>query len=74
MAGLGSTKELSLPMMTALRRFSILFTMLSEQYFLKIKQTFSVKCSVFVMIFGAALAAMGDLAFSITVIDLILIV
>ena len=78
--GLGSTQVLSLPMMTVLRRFSILMTMigpfflffsflttclLSGEYFiLQTKPSLSVCASVFLMIFGAIVAAIDDLAFS----------
>ncbi|XP_015369742.1 PREDICTED: UDP-sugar transporter UST74c isoform X4 [Diuraphis noxia] len=55
--GLGGTKELSLPMFTMLRRFSILITMLGEYYLLNIKPKFSVKISVGMMVSGAVIAA-----------------
>lgn len=63
--GLGGTQELSLPMMTVLRRFSILMTMVGEYYVLKSRPTMSVQLSVYLMIFGSALAAINDLAFNL---------
>ncbi|EEB17929.1 UDP-sugar transporter, putative [Pediculus humanus corporis] len=62
--GLGGTKELSLPMFTALRRFSILMTMISEFYILNIKPKLSVQFAVYLMITGALIAASNDLAFN----------
>ena len=65
--GLGGTKELSLPMMTVLRRFSILMTMVGEFYILKVNPDIKVQLSVYLMIFGAIVAACNDLAFSLKV-------
>lgn len=62
--GLGGTKELSLPMFTALRRFSILMTMIAELYILGVRPTFSVQFSVYTMILGAIVAASNDLGFN----------
>lgn len=56
-SGLGGTKELSLPMFTALRRFSILLTMLAELYVLGIRPSVAVQFSVYTMVGGALLAA-----------------
>ncbi|XP_066154882.1 UDP-sugar transporter UST74c isoform X1 [Euwallacea fornicatus] len=63
--GLGGTKELSLPMFTALRRFSILMTMILELYILGVRPSFSVQFSVYMMVGGAVLAASNDLAFNL---------
>lgn len=62
--GLGGTKELSLPMFTALRRFSILMTMIAELYILNVKPKLSVQLAVYLMIVGALIAASNDLAFN----------
>jgi len=62
--GLGGTKELSLPMFTMLRRFSILITMMGEYYLLNIRPKFSVKMSVGMMVSGAIIAASNDLGFN----------
>lgn len=63
--GLGGTKELSLPMFTALRRFSILMTMILELYMLGVRPNMSVQFSVYMMVFGAVVAASNDLAFNL---------
>merc|ERR1719411_1511466 len=52
-------------MMTVLRRFAILMTLLGEYFILKARPSLSVCASVFLMILGAVVAAIDDLAFSI---------
>lgn len=64
MFGLGGTKQLSLPMFTVLRRFSILMTMIAEYYILNIKPKTAVQLSVYTMIIGAIVAALNDLSFN----------
>ena len=63
MCGLGSTQSLNLPMFTVLRRFSILMSMIGEYYILGIIPSYQIIFSVFLMIFGAAVAAMFDISY-----------
>lgn len=65
MFGLGGTQALSLPMFAALRRFSILMTMLLEMKMLGTRPTFAIQVSVYAMIGGALLAASDDLSFNL---------
>lgn len=63
LCGLGSSNALNIPMFTALRRFSILMTMCGEWFLLGDKPATTVLVSVGLMVGGAMLAAMYDLAF-----------
>lgn len=63
-SGLGSTQALNLPMFTALRRFSILMTMIGEYWVLSSVPSKSVAVSVALMVGGAVIAAMFDLTFN----------
>lgn len=65
MFGLGGTQALSLPMFAALRRFSILMTMLLELKVLGVRPSTPVQISVWSMIGGALIAASDDLSFSL---------
>ncbi|KAI1900158.1 hypothetical protein AGOR_G00047130 [Albula goreensis] len=63
--GLASTKKLSLPMFTVLRKFTIIMTMFLESQILRKTFPNRVVYSVFVIVFGALVAASSDLAFDI---------
>lgn len=63
--GLGGTKMLSLPMLTALRRFSILMTMGLELYLLGAIPSAPVQLSVYAMVAGAIIAACDDPSFDL---------
>lgn len=64
MFGLGGTQALNLPMFAALRRFSILMTMILEIKVLGLHPSTAVQLSVYSMILGALIAASNDLAFN----------
>ncbi|KJE92144.1 solute carrier family 35 [Capsaspora owczarzaki ATCC 30864] len=61
--GLGGTKMINLAMFTVLRRFTIFLAMIAEYYVLGKQSTSMVKMSVFLLIFGALVAAGNDLVF-----------
>jgi len=63
--GLLSTKALSLPMFTCLRRVSILLTLILESVILKKSHNIYIKISVMIMLFGAFIAAVDDLSFNL---------
>lgn len=65
LCGLGGTKAVSLPMFTALRRFSIWMSMISEQFILHIKQPILSQASVYLMVIGALIASSDDLTFNL---------
>mmetsp|Transcript_27483 Transcript_27483/g.26293 ORF Transcript_27483/g.26293 Transcript_27483/m.26293 type:complete len:394 (+) Transcript_27483:132-1313(+) len=62
--GLGSTRSLNLPMFTALRRFSILMTMIAEYFILNNKPGGPIIFSVVLMVGGALFAAAYDLSYN----------
>ncbi|XP_068093573.1 nucleotide sugar transporter SLC35D2-like [Hyperolius riggenbachi] len=64
LTGLQSTKRLSLPMFTVLRKFSTLFTMILEMVIQRKTYPLSVSLSVASIVIGATVAASFDLSFS----------
>ncbi|XP_003382951.1 PREDICTED: UDP-N-acetylglucosamine/UDP-glucose/GDP-mannose transporter-like [Amphimedon queenslandica] len=63
--GLGSTQKLSIPMFTVLRRFTLIFVSLGQIYLLNKRESFGVNVTLVLMILGAFVAALDDLAFDV---------
>ncbi|CAH8636432.1 unnamed protein product [Heterobilharzia americana] len=61
--GIAGTGSLSLPLFTALRRVSNLFIMIGEYLLLGTKRSCPIHLSVVIMVTGAVIAAVGDIAF-----------
>ncbi|CAG2100030.1 unnamed protein product [Medioppia subpectinata] len=57
LCGLGGTKQLSLPMFTVLRRFTILMTLIGEYYILNVVQNTTIIMTIVAMVGGAMIAA-----------------
>lgn len=64
MSGLAGTKHLPLPMLIALRRFSIAMTAIGEFYLLHVRQTSAIIMTIVAMIGGSFIAAASDLSFN----------
>ncbi|XP_019954698.1 nucleotide sugar transporter SLC35D2 isoform X2 [Paralichthys olivaceus] len=71
--GLASTKKLSLPMFTVLRKFTILMTMILEVYILRKTFPRRLVYSVVTIVVGAMIAASSDLAFDMRAYTFILL-
>nr|XP_004656578.2 UDP-N-acetylglucosamine/UDP-glucose/GDP-mannose transporter [Jaculus jaculus] len=64
-SGLSSTRKLSLPMFTVLRKFTIPLTLLLEAIILGRKYSLTIVASVFTIVLGAVVAAGSDLTFNL---------
>eukprot|EP00808_Paulinella_micropora_P024098 g20685.t1 len=64
--GLAGSKGLSIPMFTVLRRFTMLMTLIGECVLLGDRQGWGIVICVLMMLGGALLAAVNDLAFDLT--------
>jgi len=64
-SGLGGTGKLNIPMFTALRRFGILLTMVGEYFILDKMASNIIVFSILLMVLGALVAAINDLAFDL---------
>nr|XP_020444833.1 UDP-N-acetylglucosamine/UDP-glucose/GDP-mannose transporter-like isoform X3 [Monopterus albus]XP_020444834.1 UDP-N-acetylglucosamine/UDP-glucose/GDP-mannose transporter-like isoform X3 [Monopterus albus] len=71
--GLASTKKLSLPMFTVLRKFTILMTMMLEIYVLRKTFPRRLVYSILAIVLGAMVAACSDLAFDMEAYTFILL-
>ncbi|XP_057240545.1 UDP-N-acetylglucosamine/UDP-glucose/GDP-mannose transporter isoform X2 [Malurus melanocephalus] len=65
LSGLSSTRKLSLPMFTVLRKFAIPLTLLLEIIILGKRYPLNIIVSVFTIILGAFIAAGSDLSFNL---------
>lgn len=63
--GLNAAGTLNIAMFTALRRISIMMTLIAQWWFLKKKSTRSIVATVAVMVFGSFVAASDDLTFDL---------
>lgn len=63
--GLGSTQKLSIPMFTVLRRFTLIFVSVGQVWLLNKYESFQVNFTLVLMILGAFVAAVDDLAFDV---------
>lgn len=63
--GLNAAGTLNIAMFTALRRISIMMTLIAQWWFLKKKSTRPVVATVAVMVFGSFVAASDDLTFDL---------
>jgi solute carrier family 35 protein len=64
--GLGSTKKLNLPMFTVLRRFTLILVAVGQIVLLDKYESLQVNTCLVLMITGALIAALNDLAFNLT--------